>query len=244
MGIRGRASIGPRLGRSPGEPLNLGALAWIIAVATLVAGLIRQALNQMALNQKLARLNAELEQTNAALNESVAASRTMRQEMARQKMLAENLLAVADAPPTIDAALVAAYNSAAIYFPFTDVMVADPYADIAKGLRVAFYIGQSTVIGGVTTDIVAYALDNVFVQIWIGADDKLPRMARAVYRNDRAQLRHQMEISDWKLDVAVPADAFATAKADKAMRIKFDHPNRPVAVGTKPPAKPAPAKAQ
>ncbi len=71
---------------------------------------------------------------------------------------AENLLAVADAPPTIDAALLAAYNTAAIYFPFTDVIVADPYADIADGLRVAFYIGQSTVVGGATTDIVAYAL--------------------------------------------------------------------------------------
>jgi hypothetical protein len=39
---------------------------------------------------------------------------------------AENPVAVADAPPTIDAALQAAYDSAAIYFPLTDVMVADP----------------------------------------------------------------------------------------------------------------------
>ena len=47
-------------------------------------------------------------------------------------MPAENLAAVAPAPPTIDAALEWAYQAAAIYFPFTDVMVADPYADIAK----------------------------------------------------------------------------------------------------------------
>ena len=47
---------------------------------------------------------------------------------------AENLLAVADAPATIDAALKAAYDSAAIYFPFTDLVVADPYKDIAEGL--------------------------------------------------------------------------------------------------------------
>jgi hypothetical protein len=40
---------------------------------------------------------------------------------------AENLVAVADAPPTIDAALMAAYNKAAIFFPFTDLLVADPY---------------------------------------------------------------------------------------------------------------------
>ena len=114
---------------------------------------------------------------------------------------AEDLVAVADAPPTIDAALEAAYDSAAIYFPFTDVMVADPYKDIADGLKTAFYIGQSGIVGGTTTDMVAYVTGNVFVQIWIGADDKLPRRVYAVYLNDRARLRHVLELSNWKLDV-------------------------------------------
>jgi hypothetical protein len=155
---------------------------------------------------------------------------------------AENFVAVADAPSTIDATLLAAYNSAAIYFPFTDLIVADPYADIADGLRVAFYIGQSSVVGGTVTDIVAYAHDNVFVQLWIGAEDKLPRMARAIYSDDRSQLRHQMEMSNWKLDVAVPADAFGTPKSDKATRIKFSHPGEPAPSGIKPPVKRKPVK--
>src|SRR5256886_5674658 len=55
-----------------------------------------------------------------------------------KKMMAyapiENLVAVAEAPPTIDAALEAAYHSAAIYFTFTDLIVADPYKDMAEGL--------------------------------------------------------------------------------------------------------------
>jgi hypothetical protein len=38
----------------------------------------------------------------------------------------ENLVAVAAAPPTIDAMLASAFNSAGIYFPFTDFLVADP----------------------------------------------------------------------------------------------------------------------
>ena len=118
---------------------------------------------------------------------------------------AENLVAVADAPPTIDAALQAAYDSAAIYFPFTDVIVADPYKDIADGLKVAFYIGQSNVVGGTTTDMVAYVTGDVFVQAWIGAEDKLPRRVYAVYLNDRARLRHVLELSNWQLDGAVPA---------------------------------------
>jgi len=48
----------------------------------------------------------------------------------------------------------------------------------------AFYIGQSKVVGGTTTDMVAYADKDVFVQVWIGTEDKLPRMVRAVYRTD------------------------------------------------------------
>ncbi len=36
---------------------------------------------------------------------------------------AENLVAVADAPPTIDAALKAAFDNAAIFYPFTDLLV-------------------------------------------------------------------------------------------------------------------------
>src|SRR5262245_13877515 len=140
-------------------------------------------------------------------------------------MPAENLVAVAEAPPTIDAALEAAYHRAAIYFPFTDVVVADPYADIAKGLELAFYVGQSRVIGGTKTDIVAYASDGVFVQMWIGVDDKLPRLARAVFRNDPQRLRHQVEFSNWQLGGTVPAGAFASARAATAKPIPFAHPD-------------------
>jgi hypothetical protein len=119
----------------------------------------------------------------------------------------ENLVAIAEAPPTIDAMLKEAYHYAAIYFPFTDMLVADPYKDIADSLTLAFYIGQSGVVGGTTTDMVAYETHGTFVQVWIGADDKLPRMARAVFRNDPAQLRHQLEFTNWQLDIAVPDDA-------------------------------------
>jgi hypothetical protein len=155
---------------------------------------------------------------------------------------AANLVAVADAPPTIDAALKAAYDSAAIYFPFTDVIVADPYGAIADGLTHAFYIGQSHVVGGTTTDMVAYAGHGVFVQIWIGAEDHLPRMLRAVYRDDPSRLRHQMELSNWQPDVAVPADAFASSSASSATHIAFARPDPQLPPGAKRPAKGKPSK--
>jgi hypothetical protein len=157
---------------------------------------------------------------------------------------AENLVAVAAAPPTLEAALEAAYHSAAIYFPFTDVIVADPYKHIADGLELAFYIGQSREVGGTTTDMVAYATHGVFVQIWIGAEDKLPRRTRAVFGNDPLGLRHQADFSDWQLDAPVPADAFASSRAASAKRIPFAHPGAQPPPGMGPPAQGAAPKTQ
>ena len=137
----------------------------------------------------------------------------------------QKLLAVADAPPTIDGVLKAAYAEAAIYFPFVDVLVADPYKDLADGLEIAFVIGQSHVVGGTTTDIIAIADKNTFAQLWIGADDHLPRRIRAVYGSDPARLRHDVEFSNWQIDGKVPADTFTAPSPAGATRIGFARPD-------------------
>jgi hypothetical protein len=148
---------------------------------------------------------------------------------------AENFVAIAEAPPTIDATLQAAFDQAGIYFPFTDVIVADPYKDLSDGLTLAYYVGQSHVVGGITTDIVAYITNGVFIQAWIGADDKLPRILRAIYLDDKLQERHVMVLSNWKLDPDVSPDVFGSAAAQSAKRIKFAHPSAPLAPGAMPP---------
>jgi hypothetical protein len=140
---------------------------------------------------------------------------------------AENLAAFADAPPTIDAALAAAYKNAAIFFPFTDLLIADPYRAFADGVILAFYIGPSGVIAGTKTEMIGWANNDVFLQIWIGADDKLPRRVRAQFRADKLGLRHEMELSNWQLDPVLPADTFATAKAEAAGRMSFAAPAPP-----------------
>jgi hypothetical protein len=150
---------------------------------------------------------------------------------------AENLIAVADAPPTVDATLEAAFSMAALYFPFTDVIVADPYKDLADGLTVAYYVGQSHVVGGITTDIVAYVTNGVFIQAWIGTDDKLPRILRAIYLDDKLQQRHILVLSNWKLDPNVAPDVFGTPAAASAKHIKFAHPSAPPPPGAMSPAK-------
>jgi len=154
---------------------------------------------------------------------------------------AENLVAVADAPPTVDAALMAAYNQAATFFPFTDLLVADPYKVMTDGAILAFYIGPSSVVGGVKTDMVAWANKDVFLQIWIGVDDKLPRRVRAVYAADPLQLRNELELSNWKIDATVAPETFTSSKALAAPRIPFKRPTSGPPSNVKPLVKMSPA---
>jgi hypothetical protein len=139
-----------------------------------------------------------------------------------------NLTAVADAPPTIDEAMKAAYDKAAIYFPFSEVIVPDPYKNLSEGLTSAFVVGQSHVVGDTVTDIIAIANDKVQAEIWIGVNDGLPRMIRAIYPKDPAQSRYEIQFSNWRLNQPTKDADFTSAQAMKAPRMQFARPDAPV----------------
>jgi hypothetical protein len=143
-----------------------------------------------------------------------------------------DLVAVADAPPTIDKLIDEAWDKAAIYFPFADIIASDPYAEPSKTLKSAFYVGRSVAVDGVATDMVALASDDVAAEVWIGVDDHLPRLIRAAYANEPAHARYETRFSNWKLGEPVSADAFVSDKAAKAIHIEFAPPGEP-----EPPAK-------
>ena len=157
-----------------------------------------------------------------------------------------DLVAVADAPPTLDQLLDVVWDKAAIYFPFGDLLVSDPYADLAKHLHSAFYVGRSIAVGGVPTDMIAIATDDVAGEIWLGVDDHLPRMIRVVYAHEPAHALYQTEFSNWKLGEAVDASAFTSEKAAKAKHIPFaapgDEPPPAHPAPPAPPAQPAPSE--
>ena len=136
-----------------------------------------------------------------------------------------------------------AYNTTATFFPFTDLLVTDPYVALTDGAILAFYIGPSAVVGGVKTDMVAWANKDVFLQIWIGVDDKLPRRVRAIYAADPLQLRNELELSNWQLDSTIAPDAFTSQTALAAPRIAFARPVSEPPPGVKPLVKMSPSKA-
>jgi hypothetical protein len=121
-----------------------------------------------------------------------------------------DLVAFAEAPPTIDAMLKVGEEKAAIFFPFEDVLVSDPYKALSAQLKTAFYIGQSKHVGGTVTDMVAVANDDVQAQIWIGVDDGLPRMVRVSFPRDPMHQSHDVVFSNWKLNGLVDHAEFST----------------------------------
>jgi hypothetical protein len=139
----------------------------------------------------------------------------------------ENLVAAGPAPPTMEGMLKAAYDQAAISFPIAPLLAPDPYKNLTDGLTSAFVVGQSNVVGGTVTDIVAYTNKNVQAEMWIGINDGLPRMVRAVYVNDPAHLRYQMEFRNWRRNVKLMPAVFHFSNATHAKRMDFARPDAP-----------------
>jgi hypothetical protein len=137
----------------------------------------------------------------------------------------QDLVAVADAPPTVDEMLASAWDRAGMHFPFADVIVSDPCDVFDEGMRSAFFVGQSTVVGGVKTDMIALTLSHAQGEMWIGADDHLPRMIRTNYPNEPARASYETDYSDWRLGAPVDASTFTSDKAAAAKRMAFQPPS-------------------
>lgn len=134
---------------------------------------------------------------------------------------ARNFYAQQDvAGSSLDAILDKELPAADSLAPFVDLLVSDPYARLTKDLSSALLVGQST-IGGVATDHLAFTSPAVDWEVWIGAQDKLPRLAVASYRGAERQPSFSVEFSDWRLNAALPARAFDVAIPKDAVKLDF-----------------------
>ena len=131
------------------------------------------------------------------------------------------LLAAAAAPGAIDAALKAAYDKGGLYFPFTDVILPDPAKTILDGIKTAYLAGQSKLVGDVTTDIVVLAGDDIRAQLWIGAEDRLPRKMIVTFPRAPNAPHYETEFDAWQLDRTFHPNEFRVDWAGKAQRIEF-----------------------
>ena len=104
--------------------------------------------------------------------------------------------------------------------PFFDLLGPDPYATLTLDFTSAILVGQST-IGGVKTDHLAFASKGVDWEVWIGADDKLPRLMIVSYRMSDRQRTFTVEYTNWKLNAPVAAATFNPKIPAGALKLEF-----------------------
>lgn len=141
----------------------------------------------------------------------------------------KNTVAIIDSPDTIDATAAFAYEKAGMFFPGDDLILSDPFEHITRGITDAFVVGKTNLVGGVETNIVVMAGNDLQGQIWIGVKDNLPYMASWVYMGDKSRPRTTLTYKNWKLNTQISADSFDTSRFSKARVTEFSHPSAPAA---------------
>lgn len=147
----------------------------------------------------------------------------------------EKVFAQKDAPGTIDAVLDQAAKRGEATFVFADVVSADPYTTMTRGLRSATVVGTST-IDGVETQHLAVHGEKMDWEIWIGTKDRLPRMVTLTDLAEARKPTHTVMFSEWALDESVPIEAFAFTPPPDATRVPFRDPSQAKAAGRRGPS--------
>jgi len=114
----------------------------------------------------------------------------------------------AAAPPTLDQTLVAAFEQGGLSFPADELVVADPYAAITRGITLAARVGRHAP-GDQKTEHVVLASPELQLELWIDPATDLPARAAVIYTDHPLRPHFAVEYSDWKIDPALPASTFA-----------------------------------
>jgi hypothetical protein len=127
------------------------------------------------------------------------------------------------APQGIEALLRSAHEHG-LDLPFADVLLDKPFGDLAKGVTSAFVVGQSRLVGGVTTNIVSVSDGASHMQLWIGADDNLPRQVWVSEPRDAT--RNMVSYSNWAVNKPLRDRLFSAAAFGRLRQV--DMTPRPV----------------
>jgi hypothetical protein len=142
----------------------------------------------------------------------------------------DKIYAQRDAPGTIDGVLAQAAKNGEVVFVFADLVSADPAAAMTKGLQNAMVVGTSTIDGVEAQHLLVHG-QQVDWEVWIGTEDRLPRMVSITDKGDARKPTQIVQLSDWALDAALPDGAFAFAAPADATKVPFRDPKKATAAG-------------
>jgi hypothetical protein len=137
----------------------------------------------------------------------------------------ENVYAQREAPGTIDEMLERAAKRGEAVFVFGDLVSADPYAAMTRGLQSAKVVGTS-MVDGVETQHLAVHGKKLDWEIWIGTKDRLPRLVTLTDIADAHKPTQTVQLTQWALDERLPPDAFAFKNPGDATQVPFRSPEQ------------------
>lgn len=133
-------------------------------------------------------------------------------------------VATAPAPAGLEAVLKAEIAAAGQAQAFADMLLDDPGRNFTAGLTRAFVVGRSSLVGGVETEVIAFASPDAQGQIWIGVQDRLPRQLWVTETDAPGRPRSGVTFGDWQLDPSLDDRTFSVAGADGARPVPFTKP--------------------
>lgn len=133
----------------------------------------------------------------------------------------KKLFASAQAPGTIDAFLPFLEETAGIDFPSADLLTANPFEALTKGMTHAIYVGIANV-NGVLTDHFAFMGPASNWELWVETgDNPLPRRVAVTYKTEPNFPRFQVEFLDWNLNPGLSPNQFSFTPPKGAKPIQF-----------------------
>ena len=127
----------------------------------------------------------------------------------------------ADAPPTIDEAVLMLMDRFQMSFPAAGFLLKDPYARMMEGVTTAFDAGEAR-IDGVVCRHLAFSEPDADWQVWIEDGAKpLPRRIAVTYKNVKGTPRVVTSLSDWNLAPTLPADQFVFTPPAGATKVDW-----------------------
>lgn len=120
----------------------------------------------------------------------------------------ENLYAQLEAPGTIDDAILAYEAQTGLPAPGADLLFADPYAVLSRGVKRGIHVG-TTFIDGIACHHLAFREDEVDWQLWVQAGDTpLPMKYVITSKWQTGAPQYEIRYRDWNTSPKISADAF------------------------------------
>jgi hypothetical protein len=119
-----------------------------------------------------------------------------------------NKYAQIEAPGTIDDAILAYEASTGIPAPGADLLFADPYKVLSRGVEESVYLG-TTYIDGIKCDHLAFREEEVDWQLWVQAGETpLPMKYVITSKLQAAAPEYEITFRDWNTNPKIDKKAF------------------------------------